>query len=229
MTGNGPGIFQYALVSSIIVTFVAGVLGSFLIIRNLSLIGDGLAHVTFGGVVLAWFGRRRSNGLCACIQSVSSLLIHELQTTGILTGDASIAIFLTGVLAFGLVGLSYWRRGYHPYVEGYLFGNILLIYDDSFEIIVWMSIFSMLSIFRHVLLATAIDPISVQIQGIPVKRIGRTFSISHCRSSGKHGASLLGLFWLPPSWLLPLQLLRLYQGAFDRASYGRRFSDYHPQ
>ena len=60
-----------------------------------------------------------------------------------------------------------------------MFGNILLIYDDSFEIIVLMSLFSMafLGIFRHVLLATAIDPISVQIQGIPVRGIGRTFSI----------------------------------------------------
>ena len=114
-----------------------------------------------------------------CSFSPSSLLIHELQTRGILTGDAAIAIFSTGVLALGLFGLSYWGGGITHTVEGYLFGNILLIYDDSLEIIVWMSLFSMafLGIFRHVLLATAIDPISVQIQGIPVKRIGRTFSV----------------------------------------------------
>ena len=64
-------------------------------------------------------------------------------------------------------------------VEGYLFGNILLIYDESFELIVWMSIISMafLGTFRHVLLATAIDPIAVQIQGIPVSKIGKIFSI----------------------------------------------------
>ena len=68
VTGNGPGIFQYALVSSIIVTFVAGVLGSFLIIRNLALIGGW-----FGSCILwrdmCWLGSGicRSNGLCACI------------------------------------------------------------------------------------------------------------------------------------------------------------------
>ena len=144
------------------------------------MIGDGLAHVTFGGVAVGLVLGAASPLWYALLFSViSSLLIHELQTRGILTGDAAIAIFSTGVLALGLFGLSYWGGGITHTVEGYLFGNILLIYDDSFEIIVLMSLFSMafLGIFRHVLLATAIDPISVQIQGIPVRRIGRTFSI----------------------------------------------------
>ena len=173
-------LFQNAFVAALLVTMVASYLGSFLMIRNLSLIGDGLAHVTFGGVAVGLvLGAASPLWYALFFSVVSSLLIHELQTRGILTGDAAIAIFSTGVLALGLVGLSYWGGGITHTVEGYLFGNILLIYDDSFEIIVWMSLFSMafLGIFRHVLLATAIDPISVQIQGIPVKRIGRTFSI----------------------------------------------------
>ena len=173
-------LFQNALVAALLVTMVASYLGSFLMIRHLSLIGDGLAHVTFGGVAVGLvLGAASPLWYALFFSVVSSLLIHELQTRGILTGDAAIAIFSTGVLALGLFGLSYWGGGITHTVEGYLFGNILLIYDDSFEIIVWMSLFSMafLGIFRHVLLATAIDPISVQIQGIPVKRIGRTFSI----------------------------------------------------
>ena len=34
------------------VAIVGGFLGSFLLIRNLALIGDGLAHVSFGGVAV---------------------------------------------------------------------------------------------------------------------------------------------------------------------------------
>ena len=45
-------MFQRALVAAILVTVVAGVLGSFLLVRNLALIGDGLAHVSFGGVAV---------------------------------------------------------------------------------------------------------------------------------------------------------------------------------
>ncbi|RJU86938.1 MAG: metal ABC transporter permease, partial [Candidatus Poseidoniales archaeon] len=173
-------LFQNAFVAALLVTMVAAYLGSFLLIRNLALIGDGLAHVTFGGVAVGIVLGATSPLWYALLFSViSSVLIHELQTRGILTGDAAIAIFSTGVLALGLVGLSYWGGGITHTVEGYLFGNILLIYDESFELIVWMSIISMafLGTFRHVLLATAIDPIAVQIQGIPVSKIGKIFSI----------------------------------------------------
>tara|TARA_B100001758_G_scaffold146300_1_gene126047 strand:+ start:1114 stop:2046 length:933 start_codon:yes stop_codon:yes gene_type:complete len=173
-------LFQNAFVAALLVTMVATYLGSFLLIRNLALIGDGLAHVTFGGVAVGIVLGATSPLWYALLFSViSSVLIHELQTRGILTGDAAIAIFSTGVLALGLVGLSYWGGGITHTVEGYLFGNILLIYDESFELIVWMSIISMafLGTFRHVLLATAIDPIAVQIQGIPVSKIGKIFSI----------------------------------------------------
>ena len=173
-------LFQNAFVAALLVTMVAAYLGSFLLIRNLALMGDGLAHVTFGGVAVGLvLGAASPLWYALFFSVISSLLIHELQSRGILTGDAAIAIFSTGVLALGLFGLSYWGGGITHTVEGYLFGNILLIYDESFEIIVLMSIFSMgfLGTFRHVLLATAIDPISVQIQGIPVRRIGRTFSV----------------------------------------------------
>ena len=45
-------LFQRALLAAILVTIVAGFLGTFLLIRNLALIGDGLAHVSFGGVAV---------------------------------------------------------------------------------------------------------------------------------------------------------------------------------
>ena len=173
-------LFQNAFVAALLVTMVAAFLGSFLLIRNLALIGDGLAHVTFGGVAVGLIlGATSPLWYALFFSTVCSLLIHELQARGILTGDAAIAIFSTGVLALGLVVLSYWGGGITHTVEGYLFGNILLIYGESFEIIVWMSIISLtfLGAYRHVLLAMALDPISLQVQGIPVRGIGRMFSI----------------------------------------------------
>ena len=45
-------IFQRALIASLIVSMIAGLLGTFLMVRNLSLIGDGLAHVSFGAYAI---------------------------------------------------------------------------------------------------------------------------------------------------------------------------------
>ncbi|MAV58268.1 MAG: hypothetical protein CMA14_05380, partial [Euryarchaeota archaeon] len=101
-------MFQRSLLAAVMVAIVAGFLGSFLLIRNLALIGDGLAHVSFGGVAIGIVLGATSPLWYALVFSVTaSILIFELQSREILTGDASIAIFLTGMLAFGLVVLRY--------------------------------------------------------------------------------------------------------------------------
>lgn len=173
-------MFQRALLSAIMVTIVSGFLGAFLLIRNLALIGDGLAHVSFGGVAVGIVLGATSPLYYALLFSViSSIIIYELQSREILTGDASIAIFLTGMLAFGLVILRYSGGGITVDIEGYLFGNLLLIDSQDLDLIAAISIFSLLTlmVINPVLLATTIDPLAAQIQGVPVRVIGLIFSI----------------------------------------------------
>ena len=94
------------------VTIVSGFLGSFLLIRNLALIGDGLAHVSFGGVAVGIvLGASSPLWYALFFSVISSILIYEMESREILTGDASIAIFLTGMLAFGLVLLRHSGGG----------------------------------------------------------------------------------------------------------------------
>ena len=125
-------LFQRSLIAAFLITIVASALGSFLLIRNLALIGDGLAHVSFGGVAVAIvLGATAPLWYALVFSMVAAILIHEMQNRGMLTGDASIAIFLTGMLAFGLVVLRIWGGGITTDIEGYLFGNLLLIDDAS--------------------------------------------------------------------------------------------------
>ena len=175
------GLFQNALVASIMVTVVAGLLGSFLLVRNLSLIGDGLAHVSFGGICVGIVLGSTSPLWFALVFSVTAaILIFEMQRKEMLTGDASIAIFLTGFLAFGLVVLRLWGGGVTFDVEGYLFGNLLLIDEQSLDLILIISIFSIVSIsFLHNgLLAITIDPLAAQVQGLPARAIGLFFIVT---------------------------------------------------
>ena len=43
---------QRALLAGVLIAAVAAILGVFLVLRRLSLIGDGLAHITFGSVAI---------------------------------------------------------------------------------------------------------------------------------------------------------------------------------
>ena len=171
----------HVLVASVLVTVVAGFLGSFLLLRNLSLIGDGLAHVSFGGICVGLvLGSSSPLWFALLFSTIAAILIFEMQRAEILTGDASIAIFLTGMLAFGLVVLRLYGGGVTIDVEGYLFGSVLLIDEQDLDLIIFISLFSLTSIFilQNALLATTIDPIAAKVQGIPARGIGLFFSVT---------------------------------------------------
>lgn len=173
-------MFQRALLASLIVTVVSGFLGSFLLIRNLSLIGDGLAHVSFGGIAVGIVLGATAPLYYALVFSIAaSILIYELQSREILTGDASIAIFLTGMLAFGLVILRVSGGGITTDIEGYLFGSLLLIDSSDLNFITTVCIISLfiLAAISQPLLAISVDPLAALVQGIPVRSVGLLFSV----------------------------------------------------
>ena len=172
-------MFQRALVAAILTTIVAGFYGSFLLMKNLALMGDGLAHVSFGGVAVGIvLGATAPLWYALVFSLTAAIIIHELQERDLLTGDASIAIFLTGMLALGVVVLRIWGGGITSDIEGYLFGNLLLIDYDDLDLILVISILSLVSLFflHDALLATTVDAISARVQGIPTRWLGLWFS-----------------------------------------------------
>jgi len=173
-------MFQRALLAAVLVTVIAGILGTYLLVQNLALIGDGLAHVSFGGVAVGVVLGATSPLWYALVFSIiAAILIHEMQARNMLSGDASIAIFLTGMLALGLVVLRLGGGGITTDIEGYLFGNLLLIDEESLDLIAVLCLSSMvlMGFLRNALLAVAIDPVAARIQGLPVRNIGLLFSV----------------------------------------------------
>tara|TARA_X000000368_G_scaffold324283_1_gene261363 strand:+ start:501 stop:1415 length:915 start_codon:yes stop_codon:yes gene_type:complete len=174
-------MFHRALIAAFLVTIVAGFYGSFLLMRNLALMGDGLAHVSFGGVAIGIvLGAAAPLWYALLFSVIAAIMIHELQERELLTGDASIAIFLTGMLALGLVVLRIWGGGVTSDIEGYLFGNLLLIDYQDLDLILIVSVLSLGSLFvlHNALLATTIDAVAARVQGLPVRWIGLWFSVT---------------------------------------------------
>ena len=173
-------MFQRVLVASFVITVIAGVLGSFLLIRNMALIGDGIAHVTFGGVAVSMvLAGVPTLPMATLFAVVAAVLIFELQDRGLLEGDTAIAIMMTGALAFGLVALRIWGEGITANVERFLYGNVLFVDDASLDWICTVGLVALLLLgaMYKGLLAAAVDPVAARVQGIPVRAIGLTFSI----------------------------------------------------
>lgn len=70
------GFMQRALVAGLLIGVLCAVLGVFLVLRRFSLIGDGLAHVSFGSVALALFAGLE--GAAMLLVSVPVVLLSSL-------------------------------------------------------------------------------------------------------------------------------------------------------
>lgn len=136
------GFIQRALVAGTLIAVLCAVLGVFLVLRRLSLIGDGLAHVTFGSVAVSLLFR--VNPVYVTLAAVplvllSSLGILRLTDKARIYGDAAIGIVSSLGIACGVL-LASVAGGYNVDLFSYLFGNILSI--SSTELVISAVLFA---------------------------------------------------------------------------------------
>ena len=173
-------IFQYGfllrgLAAGSLIAALCAILGVFLVLRRLSLIGDELAHVTFGSVALAIFLRFQSvYATMAAIPCVllSALGILKLAERARIYGDAAIGIVSSLGIAAGIM-LASMAGGFNVDLFSYLFGNILSV--SPFELgqtaVLFVLVCLTVFVFYHELLAITFDEELARTSGIRVDRI----------------------------------------------------------
>jgi len=166
---------QRALVAGIVVAVVAALLGVFVVLRNMSMIGDGLAHSAFAGVGFSLFAAGYAVFLSplqgALLFSIcGALIISVLVERRLLTGDTALGIVFTLGLGLGVVFISMAGRGLGVDVFSFLFGNILTVSQEDLMLIVAMAVIIglLLVVFFQRYTAIAFDPESAAVLGIPV-------------------------------------------------------------
>jgi zinc transport system permease protein len=169
------GFIQRALAAGILIGVLCAVLGVFLVLRRLSLIGDGLAHVTFGSVAAALCFR-----VSPALVSLAAIPLVLLSSLGILKltekariyGDAAIGIVSSLGIAGGVV-LASAAGGFNVDLFSYLFGNILAV--SSTELLIAAVLFAValtvIALFYNDLFALTFDEELAQSSGIRTERI----------------------------------------------------------
>jgi zinc transport system permease protein len=161
--------------TGILIAAVSSALGVFLVLRRFSLIGDGLAHVTFGSVaVVMLIGVSPMYITLAALPLVmlSSLAILKLTRSKRIQGDAAIGIVSSIGIATGIILISL-SNGYNVDLFSYLFGNILTVTQTEFflSLIVFIIVAATVIIFYNDLLAVTFDEELALAMGIKINRI----------------------------------------------------------
>ncbi len=176
-------IFNYAvgiraLIASMLVGAMCGVLGCFIVLRNMSLIGDALSHAVLPGVVvgfiiagsgaLAIFTGAVFAGLLAAV--FMTWIQHNVKTKN----DAAIGIVFTAMFSVGVMAISKVSRdGAHLDLDHFLFGNVLGLSDTDLYLTGFITIYVLLSVvlFYRYLFATTFQPVIAETMGISVKTV----------------------------------------------------------
>jgi len=166
------GFIQRALMAGSFIAILCATLGTFLVLRRFSLIGDGLAHVTFGGVAVGLFLGVYPMYVAIPIVMISSLGILKLVEKARLFGDAAIGIVSSLGIACGIL-LASAAGGFNIDLFSYLFGNILAISTAEVisSILLSLVLIFVIWFYYHELLSITFDEESARASGIKTKTI----------------------------------------------------------
>jgi ABC-type Mn2+/Zn2+ transport system permease subunit len=169
--------FLHGLAVSVLTGSLCGLLGVYIVLRQMSYIGHGLAHAVFGGAV-ASFLLHLNFYIGAGIWGMTAVvLIDKLATRRDINTDAAIGIITTASFAVGVALMSRMRRFTQDF-ESALFGNVLGVSTTDLAVISLVSVVTgliLIGLYKPLLFSTFDEQVA-QVSGVPTRRVRLLFS-----------------------------------------------------
>jgi len=152
---------------ALLVGTLCSLIGAFVVLRKLSFIGDGIAHASFAGIVIAYLRGANFYLGAAIVAVLTALGIGFVHRKANVSLDTSIGVLFTGAFALGIFLMSR-QRSYSVDLQDYLFGDILGVSRQDVVLIValWAIVVAVLFVFFRALVYTSFDPVVAQASGI---------------------------------------------------------------
>jgi zinc transport system permease protein len=170
----GYPFMQRALLAALFTGLLAPAIGSYIVQRRLSLLGDGLGHVAIAGVGLALLTGQAPIPVAVLVCVAGSVLVEVLRQRGKATGDVGLAILFYGGLAAGVL-MSAFAGGGTGALSQYLFGSLTSVTPGDLVVIGVLAIVVLVPTIGLApqLFAVSADEDFARVLGLPV----RTYNI----------------------------------------------------
>ena len=162
-----------ALLGGALIGFTNGFLGTFIILRRMSLMADALSHSMLPGLALGLLITGALSASALFLGGISAAFLVAVGAMLLARGsrlkeDTSLAVLYTVAFSAGVVLLQYVRATVD--LKHYLFGNILGLGDADLWIAygVALVVVPALVLLQRPLVLTLFDPVVARSQGVPV-------------------------------------------------------------
>ncbi|WP_051038320.1 metal ABC transporter permease [Vreelandella jeotgali] len=169
-------IIQYdfvrkGLFASIMVGIICGVLGCFIVLRGLSLMGDAVSHAIVPGVAISFiFSINIFYGAVAA-GTLAALGIGYVQQNSRIKQDSSIGIIFTAFLALGVLLIRHAKSGIK--LDSIMFGSLTSVQSNDMwlTLVIGAIVLAALLLFYKELVVSTFDPIMAAAYGLPTRLI----------------------------------------------------------
>lgn len=160
---------QKALVIGCVISIACSLLGVFLVLRKYSLLGHGLAHISFGGIAVGLLLGYNPFLSALIFAIIGAIVILRLKRDTELHEDTAIGVISESSLGLGIFIASI-ASGFNVDLFSYLFGNILVISNNEIYISIILAVVVILTIviFYNELFYISFDEESARASGINV-------------------------------------------------------------
>jgi zinc transport system permease protein len=168
-----------ALIGALIIGFIAPAVGTYLVQRRMSLIGDGIGHIALTGVAVGFLTNTSPVLTAVIVSAAGAVAIELLRAYGRLSGDIALALLFYGGIAGGVLLVGLAGNKSNANLLSYLFGSLLTTSDGDLVAIALLSVVVLLVTLgaRPWLFAVCQDEEYARVAGLPVRALNLVLAV----------------------------------------------------
>jgi manganese/zinc/iron transport system permease protein len=170
---------RYALAGSLLLGVCCGVLGGFIVVRRMALVGDALSHAVLPGVALGFLWNMSKDPVAIFIgATIAGLLgttvVGAIRRTTRLKEDTALGLVLASFFAVGICMLTIIQNlptGRKSGIDKILFGQVAAMGADDVRLmaIVTAVVLALVIVFYKEFLLSSFDEGFARVSGLPVR------------------------------------------------------------
>jgi manganese/iron transport system permease protein len=158
---------RQALIAGVLAGMLCPVVGCYLVVQRMALLGDVIAHAVLPGLAIANFSG--VDLLLGAFTSgmISTFVINWIRTQSRVTADAAMALTFSSFFGLGILLLTVLQSQVD--LEGLLFGDILSVTTTDVGRIAWIGVLivALINLFYKELLFVTFDRVGAEAMGLP--------------------------------------------------------------
>ncbi len=165
------GFLQKALITSVMVGIICGVIGCFIVLRGMALMGDAISHAVLPGVAISYMlGINYFYG--AVVTGIlTALAIGAISQNSRIKSDAAIGIVFSAAFAIGIILITAAQSATD--LTQILFGNVLHVRSSDMwlTLIIGAIVLGVVIVFYKELLVSSFDETMSAVYGLKIRFI----------------------------------------------------------